>query len=375
MAGIYIHIPFCKSKCSYCNFYSATKQNFIEDFIPLLIKEIEGRKNYLKGEKVETIYFGGGTPSVLSIEQLNIILKKIKDLFIIDSNPEITLEANPDDLDSTFLSDLYKLRINRLSIGIQSFNDNELIKINRRHTSQKALEVISIAKQIGFNNISIDLIYGLPNQTVKEWIENVKIATQLPIQHLSIYGLSYEPHTPLWFQLQKGKVTATSDEEMNEMYRIVIEECTKNKLFQYEISNFAKSGFHSRHNSSYWNMTPYLGLGPSAHSFNGISRQWNVASLTKYESAINNNKPYFEKEILTEKDKINEFIMLSLRKKEGINLDKTEKLFGLKTKENIIKSSQKHISNSYIIKKENNLSLTFKGILISNQIMADLMLD
>ncbi len=375
MAGIYIHIPFCKSKCSYCNFYSSIKSNAIDEFVPLLIMEMNQRKDYLTDKQINTIYFGGGTPSILGAEHYNIILENIYKLYTILPNVEITLEANPDDLNIHILSELYNLGINRLSIGVQSFNNNDLIKINRRHTSEKALETINIAQKVGYKNISIDLIYGLPNQTIEDWEKNIKIATQLPIQHLSIYGLSYELNTPLWRKLQKGNITATSDEEMNEMYRIVVEECYKKKFYQYEISNFAKEGFQSKHNSSYWNMTTYLGLGPSAHSFNGNERQWNVASLTQYKNAINKHQPYFEKERLTQKDKINECIMLSLRKTEGLSLNKIEQKFGLKVKEHIINSANKYIINNNLHQKENKLSLTFQGILISNQIMADLMLD
>ncbi len=375
MAGIYIHIPFCKSKCSYCNFYSSIQNNSVDEFVPFLINELKLRKDYLIDKQIDTIYFGGGTPSTLSIKHYNIILEKISNLFTILPKTEITIEANPDDLNTTFLSELYKLGINRLSIGVQSFNNYDLIKINRRHTAKKALEVINTAQKVGFKNISIDLIYGLPNQTVEDWLKNIKIATQLPIQHLSIYGLSYELNTPLWQQLQKGKITAISDDEMNEMYRMVIEECNKKEFYQYEISNFAKKGFHSKHNSSYWDMIPYLGLGPSAHSFNGSERQWNIPSITQYQNAINNNQPYFEKEILTKKDKINEFIMLSLRKTEGLSLDQIEREFGLKIKEKVIDSAKKYILNNDLYKKKNRLSLTFQGILISNQIMADLMLD
>ncbi len=375
MAGIYIHIPFCKSKCSYCNFYSKTNKQAINQFVPSLLTEMEQRKNYLNNATINTIYFGGGTPTLLSAIQYKSIFKKIKELFIVEANAEITIEANPDDLNATFLSELYQLGINRLSIGVQSFNDNDLMGINRRHNAEKALKSITNAQEAGFDNISIDLMYGLPNQTIEGWIKNLQIATQLPIQHLSIYGLSYEIGTPFWNKLQQGKIVSISDEIMNQMYKTAIEECQKNDFFQYEISNFAKKGFHSKHNSAYWNTTPYLGLGPSAHSFNGHSRQWNIASLTQYQDALQNNQPYFEKEILTEKDKMNEFIMLSLRKNEGIDLKQVENLFGLTIKEYIEKSSKKHLKNGYLSFFNHSIALTLEGIFISNQIIADLMLD
>lgn len=372
MAGIYIHIPFCKTKCTYCDFYSSTDFARQDDLLRAMLQEIEERKSYLN-EKISTIYFGGGTPSVLEVADIHSILQAILSNFDVDKNAEITLEANPDDLTLKYLKELREIGINRLSIGIQSFDDKQLIAINRRHSAETALHSVKLAQKIGFDNISIDLIFGLPEQSLQSWKQQIDKAMTLDVQHISAYGLIYEENTPLWKQMKAGKITPTDDELSVAMYNYLVKTCTKNGFEQYEISNFSKSGFRSKHNSSYWEQTPYMGIGPSAHSYNVHSRQWNIASVEKYCQNIISGKNYFEKEILTEKDKYNDLVMVSLRRIEGINLDKIRNQFGEKMHDYCIKSAAKYIESHKLHINNNTLRLTSEGILISDKIIVDLM--
>ncbi|HOH55971.1 MAG TPA: radical SAM family heme chaperone HemW, partial [Paludibacteraceae bacterium] len=286
MAGIYIHIPFCSQRCSYCNFFSVVSINLLNEVIDAIIKEFSIRKDYLKNEPVQTIYFGGGTPSLLTIQQIEKLLNTIYKNFPVEKNAEITFEANPDDLTEKYLSDLKKTGINRLSIGIQSFDDNKLKILNRRHNAFQAVEAVRVAQRSGFNNISIDLIYGLPFQSLIEWENDLDKAFSLPIQHLSAYALTFEEKTLLLKQKEKKLIEPADEELMIKMYELLLNKSNQNGFDAYEISNFSLPEFYSRHNSSYWTQTPYLGIGPSAHSFNGFSRQWNVASIHKYIEGI-----------------------------------------------------------------------------------------
>ncbi|VBB43427.1 Oxygen-independent coproporphyrinogen III oxidase [uncultured Paludibacter sp.] len=373
MSGIYIHIPFCKTKCTYCDFFSKVDFKEKSRLLNAMLLEIEQRKNYLPDNEISTVYFGGGTPSTLSPNEIKLLLDAIKRYFHLSANAEITLEANPDDLSFEYLESIKKTGINRLSIGIQSFDDKQLKFINRRHNANDAIESIENAKFAGFENISIDLIYGLPFQTFESWEKQLEKAFELDIQHISAYGLTYEKNTPLWKQLQQGKVTAADDEIMVKMYELLIKECSENDFEQYEISNFAKKEFRSRHNSSYWQQIPYLGIGPSAHSYDGNSRQWNVASINNYCNSIEENKIYFEKEDLSENDKYNDYIMVRLRTKEGIDLNFVKNNFNKKALEFLMKNAKKYIDRKFLIEKNDFLSLSQSGILISNQIISDLM--
>lgn len=373
MAGIYIHIPFCKTKCSYCSFYSATKYDAITEFTKSLAQEIKLQKNYLQ-QDISTIYFGGGTPTTLSPQQIEHILTEIRKNFTVKADAEITIEANPDDLSPSYLQGYQHIGINRLSIGVQTFDDTALQNINRRHTAKKALQAIENAEKTGYQNISIDLIYGLPNQTIQQWLQNINIATTLPIQHLSIYGLSYEEGTPLWLKLKKGIIQETDEETINRMYLSVVEKCQKKEFEQYEISNFAKQGYESRHNSAYWQQIPYLGLGPSAHSYDGTTRQGNVSSIKQYTKHIKQGTPHYLKEVLTKTDQINEYIMLQLRMtKNGIQIDQLTHLFGQEKTQQILRKAQKYIQTKHLIQTTEQLKLTVEGIMISNQIITDLM--
>jgi len=321
MAGIYIHIPFCKQRCTYCDFYTEVAPQFIPAYIDSLVKELHLRKDYLQNEPIDTIYFGGGTPSILNYEQFKIIFDAIYNLFTITDQPEITFEANPDDLTLDFLTSMQALPFNRLSLGIQSFDDGDLKRINRRHTSSQAVNAVRNAQEAGFDNISIDLIYGLPFQNITSWESQLDIALTLNIQHLSAYGLTYEEGTVLWKQRDKGEIETVDDTEMNRMYELLLEKVKLKGFEAYEISNFALPGYRSRHNSSYWKQEPYLGIGPSAHSYDLMSRQWNVSSIKEYIKGIDTNSGYFEREILSLNDRYNDFVMVSLRTSDGLDVE------------------------------------------------------
>lgn len=373
MSGIYFHIPFCKTKCTYCDFFSKTDFNQKTRVLRAMLLEMERRENYLTDKNIATVYFGGGTPSILSIDDIKQLLEALKKHFILLPHAEITLEANPDDLSFEYLKSLRKIGINRLSMGIQSFDDEQLAFINRRHTSQTALHAVKNAQQAGFDNISIDLIYGLPLQTMESWKIQLEKAFTLNVQHISAYGLTYEKNTVLWEQRQQGKVTVADDELMIAMYEHLVEKCAENGFEQYEISNFAKNGFRSRHNSAYWTQTPYLGIGPSAHSYDGASRQWNIPSIITYCKNIEEEKPYFEREELTENDQYNDYVMVRLRTREGIDLEYIQHAFGEKTFNYLTKSAQKYLKNNLLKLTNKFFTLTRQGILLSNQVMEDLM--
>ena len=373
MAGIYIHIPFCKQRCTYCDFYTEVAPQFIPTFINSVVKELHIRKEYLSDAPIDTIYFGGGTPSILTREQFSIVFDTIYNLYPVDADAEITFEANPDDLTADFMDSLRCLPFNRISIGIQSFDDNDLKRINRRHTSKQAVEAVKTAQKAGFSNISIDLIYGLPFQTPETWGKQLDTALNLQVQHISAYGLTYEEGTPLWKQREKGKIVSVDDQNMNEMYIQLLEKVTEKGFEAYEISNFALPGYRSRHNSSYWKQEPYLGVGPSAHSYDLISRQWNVSSITEYINALNGDTVFFEREVLTINDRYNDFVMVSLRTAEGINLKVLEKEFGPEFTAYCLKNIKTFMDSEQVYYFEEYLRLTPEGIEISNLILIQLM--
>lgn len=373
MAGIYIHIPFCKKRCTYCDFYTEVAHKSIPTLVDNIIKELEIRKDYLQNEPIHTIYFGGGTPSILKIDQFSKIFDVIYSTYPVDKDAEVTFEANPDDLTVEFFNSIHSLPFNRISIGIQSFNDEDLKRVNRRHSAKQAIEAVKNSQNAGFNNISIDLIYGLPLQTLADWEKQLNTALGLNVQHISAYGLTYEEGTALWKQREKGKVKPVDDDIMNEMYLLLVKK-TKEKGFEaYEISNFATQGFRSRHNSSYWKQSAYLGIGPSAHSFDLKSRQWNVASITKYIDAIEHNTLLFEREELTLFDRYNDYVMVSLRTLEGIDLAFIEQTFGPELRKYCYENIKSFIDTNKVIFANNRLRLTDEGIMISNQILIQLM--
>lgn len=374
MAGIYIHIPFCKSKCAYCNFFSLVTEKKINDYVESLKREIVNRKDYLGEEKVRTIYFGGGTPSLLPTKYIAEILEIVNDNFDLTSNPEITLEANPDTINKEQLFSLKSLDINRISIGIQSFHDDDLKYLDRRHDSKHALQIIDDLKCVGFDKITLDLIYGIPTLTEEKWNENLDIFFSTGFSHLSAYALTVEPKTILGQRIEKGDLQDVSEDEAVRHYNILVER-TKEKGFEhYEISNFAKLGCRSQHNSIYWNDEKYLGLGPSAHSYDGNSRQWNVSNLTKYIQLVGNSEEYYEKEILTVDDKFNEYVMTSLRTSWGCNLEKIEKSYGKSYVSHFLKNVEKYLKSGEMLKDFNTYRLTDKGMLFADGIAAELFL-
>lgn len=375
MAGIYLHIPFCTKKCHYCNFFSLASKKNTDAFISAICKEISLQKDYLQNETVSTIYFGGGTPSLLKAHDLKRIFDKLFSTFQITESAEITLEANPDDLSFEKLKELSDSPVNRLSIGIQSFYDDDLQFLNRSHSSKIASEAIFNAHKLGLSNISIDLIYGIPTLTDEKWIENIKQAIESGVQHISAYSLTVEAHTAFDLFIKKGKINAPDEEKAIRHFEILMDIMKKEGFIHYEISNFCKEGFYSKHNSNYWKQQKYLGLGPSAHSYNFESRQWNVANLQKYIMDINNGIIPFEREDLSITQKYDEYIMTGLRTIWGVNLSEIKHQFGEVFYSYFIKNCRKYIDNGLIINNNNNLILSEKGKFLADGIAADLFFE
>ena len=371
MAGIYIHIPFCKQACHYCNFHFSTSQKMLPEMLIAISNEAALRKNYLH-QNINTIYVGGGTPSLLSNHDLRFMMEKLKSLFTIDEDAEITLEANPDDITEEKLISWRSAGINRLSIGIQSFFNEDLQWMNRAHNKQQALENLGLARKY-FNNITIDLIYGSPTLSDEHWKENVETALALNIPHLSCYALTVEPKTALAKMITQQKKEDTDTDKQARHFELLMQWLKEAGYEHYEISNFAKPGFRSKHNSSYWRGEHYLGLGPSAHSFNGTSRQWNIANNALYIQGIEKGELNYEIETLTAKQQLNEYIMTGLRTTEGICFsDERWKLTDDSIKNRIIVSAKKWEASGNMLKDENSLRLTDIGKLLADGIAADL---
>src|SRR5450432_624458 len=375
MAGIYIHVPFCKQACTYCNFHFSTNLGLQNDFTAALLKETELRRPYLQGERVETIYFGGGTPSLLTYSALQQILDSISRHFTIDSNPEITLEANPDDMDPGLLQDWKKSGINRLSIGIQSFFTEDLVWMNRAHNGDQALRAVELVKKAGFDNFSLDLIYGSPGLTDKKWEENLRQAVSLEPSHLSCYALTVEPKTALAQMIILKKTPAIEPGVQAAQFLKGIQMLEEAGYEHYEISSFAKPGKRSLHNSAYWQSKKYLGLGPSAHSFDGVSRQWNVSNNARYIESLMDDKLCFDMESLKPMDILNEYIMTSLRTAEGLDLRQVEDYFG-KEKGDLLKNNANvFIRSNKMNHSDHKLILTLEGKLFADGIASALFFD
>ncbi len=374
MAGIYLHIPFCKKACHYCNFHFSTSQQQLPAMIGAIIQEAVLQRDYID-EKVTTIYFGGGTPSLLKQADLLTIIQMLRTVFRVADEAEITLEANPDDVSEENLAGWKDAGINRLSIGIQSFLEADLQWMNRVHNAAQAYAAVQLAQQAGFHNITIDLIYGTPGLSDEGWIQNIETAISLNIPHLSCYALTVEPKTAL-YQLIKTKQLENVDAEKQARHFSILTSRLASAGFEhYEISNFAKPGFRSRHNSSYWQGKPYLGLGPSAHSFNGSSRQWNVANNSLYLKSIENNLVPFEQELLTPVQQLNEYIMTSLRTIEGLSLERIVTNWGQEKAGQLLHTAQKHISAGHMVLTDHVLQLNAKGKLLADGIAADFFSD
>lgn len=375
MAGIYLHIPFCKGKCAYCDFYSVGNIKLKEVFIEAICKEIELQKDYLRGESIQTIYFGGGTPSLLSTQELEKIIEQILKYFDVEKNNEITLEANPDDLTKEYLKTIEKLGINRLSVGIQSFNYDDLRRMKRKHSADQAIKSVRYAQEQGFKNINIDLLYGLPGLNQQQWEKNIEQALNLSIQHISAYHLTIEPKTLFYKYYQKNNLNLPSEDESLNQFRKLMEKTDQKGFLHYEISNFARDGFLSLHNTNYWRGVKYLGLGPSAHSYDLTSRQWNIQNLRGYLDEILKGKIPCEEEKLSLNEKFNDYLITSLRTMWGLNTEKIEHEFGIDFKKHIEKKSNRFLKENFLIKSGNNFKLTKKGIFISDHIILSFLKD
>jgi oxygen-independent coproporphyrinogen-3 oxidase len=371
MAGIYIHIPFCKQACHYCDFHFSTNLGRKDEMVSSICKEIEMRKEEVNMQTVETVYFGGGTPSILNTEDIQLILERIGFIHTISPDPEITLEANPDDISDQKLEELSVSGINRLSIGIQSFFDEDLRLLNRVHTAGEAEHCIGTAMEY-FKNVSIDLIYGIPGLSDDRWGENINSALSFNVPHISSYALTVEPKTALHRFIAKGIVPDVDDSQAEAQFRILTDQLEREGFLHYEISNFGKPGFFSRNNTAYWQGKPYLGIGPSAHSFNGISRSWNCRNNAKYIKAIGSGIVPSEIEILTMADRYNEFVMTGLRTMWGLSLHRIRTEFGPEYLDYLVQESEKHIEQKLLIKEKDTLILTKKGKFLADGIASDL---
>lgn len=371
MSGIYIHIPFCKQACHYCDFHFSTSMKKKEEMVLAIAKEIQMRKSEFVNEEVETIYFGGGTPSVLTSEEINFLITEVYKNYSVSENPEITIEANPDDLSSERIIELSKSRINRLSIGIQSFFEEDLQLMNRAHNSAEAKKCLEEATKY-FDNISLDLIYGIPAMSNEKWKQNIETALSFGIPHISSYALTVEPKTALNKLIQTGKIAEPKDEVAQEHFAILVEMLEANDFIHYELSNFGKENYFSKNNSAYWLGKKYIGIGPSAHSYDGVSRSWNVSNNSIYIKSIQENKLPNETEILSIADRYNEYVMTGLRTIWGVSLDRIGTEFGSEYLEYLNKQAQKFLDDDLVFVEKNILKPTPKGKFLTDGIASDL---
>ena len=371
MAGIYIHIPFCKQACYYCDFHFSTSLKKKDELIQALVKELEIRKKEFKNQTVETIYIGGGTPSLLANYELQLLIKAVYTNYNVIDNPEITLEANPDDLSNNRIDQLSKSPINRVSIGIQSFFEDDLQSMNRAHSSKEAKTCLREATK-HFDNITIDLIYGIPNMSIEKWNENLQTAFNFGVNHISSYALTVEPKTALDTFIKRGTYPPIDEKLALQHFNHLVNEAEKQGFVHYEISNFGRSNYFSKHNTSYWQGKPYLGIGPSAHSFNKKQRSWNVANNTKYIKSLQKNELPNTVEILSKQDQYNEYIMTGLRTIWGISLHKVEVDFGVKYKTHLKSSAEKFINQGVLEIIDGKLLTAKKGKFLTDGIASDL---
>ncbi|MCC7454011.1 MAG: radical SAM family heme chaperone HemW [Crocinitomix sp.] len=371
MAGIYVHVPFCKVKCHYCDFHFSVQLKNRQELVDALCQEIRERKDYLASEIIETIYFGGGTPSVLESKMIDQIMTTIHENFELSESPEITFECNPDDITQEKLMDFKTFGINRLSIGIQSFDDNVLRFMNRAHSADEAKNAVINAQKFGFDNLTLDLIYGVPGSSMTSWKKELALMDSLQPQHLSAYCLTIEPKTVFGKWSKQGKLTPTEDQESITQFQYLMDFCADKGFEQYEISNFAKEGFISRHNSAYWLGKKYLGIGPSAHSYNGLERSWNIANNIKYSQLISKNETYSESEVLQVTDHFNEYILTRFRTKWGVNLSDLALISAPLTAE-FEKKIQSYLASGHVYRENNTYLLTTSGKFIADGITSDL---
>jgi oxygen-independent coproporphyrinogen III oxidase len=374
MAGIYLHIPFCKKLCSYCDFYHIISVNDYSPFLNALLQETTLRKEYLDKETVSTIYLGGGTPSVLTVKEIATVLERIYKVFNVSSDCEITIELNPDDVQPAYLKGLKDITVNRVSLGIQSWSDSDLKMLNRRHDSAVAAQALKDTLASGFENVTIDLIYGIPGMSLKDWEANLEFSFTFDIKHLSAYHLTFEKGTVFGKMLEKGMISEIDENDSAAQFNLLIEKADAAGFIQYEISNFGKPGYFSVHNSNYWKQVNYLGLGPSAHSFNGYSRQWNFRDLKGYIKAVNAGKPFFESEELDTRTRFNEYIMTSLRTMWGIDLEYVEAMFEKEGYDYVMNMAGKFRNYGLMNLEKNSLVLSNQGKLISDNIISEFMM-
>lgn len=373
MAGIYLHIPFCKQRCIYCDFFSTLQSERVPEYIHALCQEIEYRKDYLPNEPIETIYLGGGTPSQLKEADFQKLFDTIFRTFSFCEYPEITIEANPDDLTPDYIALLRRFPFNRISMGIQTFNDPILKRLNRRHNAQQAIEAFANCRKAGFNNISIDLMYGLPGETTETWDLDLQKAIEMKPEHLSAYHLIYEEGTPLWKLREQHRVKEADEDTSLTFFQMLIHRLKEQGYQHYEISNFCLPGFHSRHNSSYWTGEKYLGCGAAAHSYNGISRQWNLASLNGYIKGIEDKKEIAETEELDLYTRYNDFVITSLRTCWGMPLSRLKQEFGNILYDYCLRMAAPYLKQNKLTRDDEILKLTEEGIFVSDGIMSDLL--
>ena len=379
MSGIYIHIPFCKQACHYCDFHFSTSLKNKKPFLKALVKEIKLRRDYFgrdhsQTEKIQTIYFGGGTPSLLTKDEIIVIIDELHKYHEIEPAAEITLEANPDDLSIEKINELKQTPVNRLSIGIQSFFDEDLKFMNRTHNAEEAIRSVKASQDEGFENITIDLIYGTPTLSNENWEQNLSRTFSLDVPHVSCYGLIVEPKTALHSFIKNGKIAPLDEQKTAEQFEIVMNRMKAENFIHYEICNFCKEGFYSQHNSSYWSQKKYLGLGPSAHSYNGTSRQWNVANNNAYIRSIGNDHSFFESEKLSMTMRYNEYVLTSLRTMWGCDRETIKTNFGEDYLNYFLNEVEKYINSGMINKTENKLTLSDKGKLYADKITTNLFL-
>lgn len=373
MSGIYIHIPFCKSRCIYCGFYSSTLSALAGRYAGCVCRELAVRKDYL-ADAVQTVYLGGGTPSQLSAAQLDKIFTAIDDGYGLPRDGEITMECNPDDITPEYAALLGRLPVNRVSMGVQTFSDERLRFLNRRHTANGAREAFRRLRAAGIGNVSLDLMFGFPGETVDEWVSDIEAALELEPEHLSAYSLMYDDGTVLSRMLEKGEIRAVDDDTSNRMYDVLMDKLSAAGYEHYEISNFAKPGFRARHNSSYWHAVPYLGIGAAAHSYNGTSRQWNVADVRRYIDGIENGRPETDGEKLDTRTRYNDMVTTSLRTKNGIELEQVRNVFGEKYYDYLLSSAHISISAGHLTVHDGRMALTRSGLYVSDDVMSDLIM-
>lgn len=373
MAGIYIHIPFCKTRCAYCDFYSTTSDELKQRYVRALCRELELRRYYLQGAPIRTIYIGGGTPSQLDEKELDMLFHTLEAIYGLQAAEEITIEANPDDLTDSYVNVLQRFPINRISIGIQTFDDPTLKLLNRRHTARQAIEAVERCRQAGFDNIGIDLIYGLPGETDRQWKHDLRQALALQPEHISAYHLTYEEGTPLYKLLQSHRIHEVDEDSSLRFFTTLMDTLAAAGYEHYEISNFCKPGRQAQHNSAYWQGITYLGCGPSAHSYNTDSREWNEPSLKAYIHALERGERFFHGERLDNRARYNEYVMTSLRTRRGASPDKIAAQFGKELQQYFLTNMQPYLTAGKLQQENDRVRLTRQGLFVSDGIISDLM--